>query len=110
MDDEVGRRIEERLFREEVHRRVRGLASDGKILWGDHALDRIEERGIDILVAKRVLERGDLKNDVVEPGRRPGEWKVTIVDRVSTNRDVGVVTVVVGDKHLRVITVEWEDL
>lgn len=118
MDDEAIRRnladlekrVAERRHRAEILGRVRDLATQGKIRWREHAFDRIDERGIDALVATRILQRGDLKNDLVEPGDREDEWIVTIVDRVKDNRDVGVVTVVVGTRHLRVITVEWEDL
>jgi hypothetical protein len=106
----IEKRAEERRFREEIVARVRDLSKQGKIRWRDHAFDRIDERGIDALVATRILQRGDLKNDLVEAGDRSGEWVLTMVDRVKSNRDVGVVTVVVGTKFLRVITVEWEDL
>lgn len=107
---ELEKRIKARQFREEIVSRVRDLASKGKIQWREHAFERIDERNIDALVAKRILQRGDLKNDLVEPGNREEEWVVTMVDRVTKTRDVGVVTVVVGNRLLRVITVEWEDL
>jgi hypothetical protein len=110
MADELGDRIKARLFREEIIKRVRTLASKGKIYWSDHAFERVDERDIDALVAKRILERGDLKDDLVEPGRNKDEWKVTMVDRLKPNRDAGVVAVVVEKKCLRVITVKWIDL
>ena len=105
MADELGDRIKARLFREEIVACVRDLASEGKISWSDHA-----ERDIDALVAKRILQRGDLKDDLVEPGRNKDEWKVIMVERLKPNRDAGVVAVVVGKKWLRVITVKWIDL
>ena len=108
--DDLGDRIDARLFREEIVRRVRDLAAKGKIYWSDHAFERVDERDINDLVAKRILERGDLKDDLVEPGRRDGEWKVKMIQRLKPNRDAGVVAIVVGKKFLRVITVEWEDL
>lgn len=110
MVDELGERIKARLFREEIVRRVRDLATKGKILWSDHAFERVDGRDINVQVAKRILERGDLKDDLVEPGKRAGEWKVKIVDRVKPNRDVGVVVIVIQTKRLLVKTVEWEDL
>ena len=103
-----GGRLEARLLREEITKRVRELAADGKILWADHTFERMEERGIDALMAKRVLLRGDIEGEP-EPGKNRGEWKVKLVDRVKANRDVGVVTVVMN-KRLLVTTVEWEDL
>jgi hypothetical protein len=63
------------------------LASKGKIHWSDHAFDRVEERDIDALVAQRILQRGDLKDDLVQPGRRAGEWKVKMIQRLKLNRD-----------------------
>lgn len=110
MSDEMGDRIKARLFREEIVKRVRDLASKGKIYWSDHAFKRVDERDIDILVAKRILQRGDLKDDLVQPGRKEGEWKVIMIERLKPNRDAGVVAVVVGTKRLRVITVKWIDL
>jgi hypothetical protein len=110
MSDEMGDRIRARQLREKLAKRVRHLSAQGKIKWTDHAFERLEERGIDLLVAKRVLMHGDLKEDSVKKGNKPGEWKVVVVDRVKQNRDVGVVTVVAEKGHLRVITVEWEDL
>ena len=108
--ENVEKRAAERRHRTEILGRVRDLSTQGKIQWRDHAFDRIDERGIDALVATRVLQQGELKNDLVQPGDRVGEWIVTIVGRAKGNRDVGVVTVVVGTRLLRVITVEWEDL
>lgn len=110
MSDALGDRIKARLFREEIVKRVRDLASKGKIYWSDHAFERVDERDIDALVAQRILQRGDLKDDRIEAGRNAEEWKVTMVDRLKPNRDAGVVAVVVGKKFIRVITVEWEDL
>jgi hypothetical protein len=109
MDNGAGGRIKARLLREELTQRVRNLATKGKIDWSDHAFERMEERGIDALTAERVLTRGDIHDDP-EPGKRKGEWKVKMVHRVTQGRDVGVVTIVVGTKSLRVATVEWEDL
>jgi hypothetical protein len=110
MADELGERIKARRFREEIVGRVRELASKGKIHWSDHAFERVDERDINMQVAKRILERGDLKDDRVEPGRRADEWKVKMVDRVKPNRDAGVVVIVIQAKRLLVKTVEWEDL
>jgi hypothetical protein len=109
MADELGDRIRARLFREEIIKRVRELASKGKILWSDHAFERIDERDIDALVAARILQRGELKDDRVEPGRKADEWKIIMVERLKPNRDAGVVAVVCK-KFLRVITVKWIDL
>src|SRR4051794_18557984 len=101
MADELGDRIKARLFREEIVARVRDLAASGKVFWSDHAFERVDERDIDALVAERILQRGDLKDDLVEAGRNDGEWKVTMVDRLKPNRDAGVVVVVVGTNFLR---------
>lgn len=104
------KRIKARRFREDIVARVRDLATRGKIFWSDHAFDRVDLRDINDLVAKRIIERGELKNDHIEPGDNEGEWRLTMVDRVKPNRDAGVVVVVIKDKRLLVVTVEWEDL
>lgn len=107
---EIEKRAEQRRFRDGIVARVRELAAASKILWSDHAFERVDLREINDLTAKRILERGDLKDDLIEPGENEGEWKLTMVDRVKPNRDAGVVAVVIQDKRLLVITVEWEDL
>ena len=69
----------------------------------------MELRSITRLDVIRVLTRGHIEGQIV-PGENPGEWKCKVVANVKGNRDVGVVTLVIGNDTLLVKTVEWEDL
>lgn len=90
--------------------RVHALAVDtSNIRWSRHARDRMEERGIDDTDALRALQRGHCLEDPV-PGKGQGEWKVKMVWEVRGSRDIGVVTIIMREGRLRVVTVEWEDL
>jgi hypothetical protein len=90
---------------------IRRLAERGAVGFSYHAFDeRSPQRGIDIQDALAVLRHGMIKGDVT-PGKREGEWKCKVVDRPhGSSRWLGVVTVVVKNERLFIITVEWEDL
>lgn len=94
----------------DLERTIRTLAA-GRMSPGfsDHALDRMEERGITTLDVVRVLKIGGIKGEV-EAGRAAGEWKCKVVARVKGSREIGVITIVVAQRRLFVKTVEWEDL
>lgn len=94
----------------EIQGIVRAAAADSrKVAFGDHALDRMEERGITTLDALRVLQKGEIVGDL-EPGRRQGEWKCKVVHNLRGSRDIGVITIVMLNGRLFIKTVEWEDL
>ncbi len=89
---------------------IRKAAIDSKnVLFGDHALDRMEERGITTLDALRVLRTGDI-DEPPEAGRKVGEWKCKVTARLRGSRDAGVITIVMVTGRLFIKTVEWEDL
>lgn len=89
---------------------IRQLArSSDNVAWSDHALDRMDERGITDKQALEVLRNGDIEGGIVN-GNNRGEWKCKVVAPVKGNREVGVVTIVIKDRQLLVKTVEWEDL
>lgn len=95
---------------ERLTRIVRSLAEDSdRVIVGDHARDRMEERDILDVDVFRVLRKGTLKGPI-EPGKKFGEWRCKMVERIRGAREVGVVTVVVREQKLFVVTVEWEDL
>ena len=79
-----------------------------RVVWTNHALERMDQRDIDRLDVLRILS--DSHHIELLPSSERGEWKCKVVARVKANRDVGVVTVVVAGDHIRVITVQWEDL
>lgn len=88
---------------------IRLLASASRnVAFSDHAYDRMDERGITTLDAVRALRIGVIEGQI-RAGKRPGEWICKVVDRQPRSRALGVVTVLIRDQRLRVVTVEWED-
>jgi hypothetical protein len=84
-------------------------ASSDNIKWSDHALERMEERGITDVMVMNVLRLGE-PIGLIEAGKNTGEWKIKIVRAVKGRREAGVVVLTVNNTHLLVKTVEWEDL
>jgi hypothetical protein len=101
--------IQLRLKREQLQKRVNELAFAGEVAFSDHALDRMDERSITDIQVERALRTGEIRGEV-EPGRREGEWKCKIVERMKGQREIGVVTIVLRNARLFIKTVEWEDL
>jgi hypothetical protein len=93
----------------EIAARIRELAKTSCVGFSDHAEQRMEERGITDLEAIRVLQTGEISGEIA-PGKREGEWKCKIVAPLKGRREVGVVTLLIRNRRLRVKTVEWEDL
>jgi hypothetical protein len=90
-------------------RRVQELAQDsGNLVWTDHLKERMEERGIDTDAVLRILRGGDVEEEPV-PGKKPGDWKIKIVRMMGTGRVAGVVTILVENCRLVLMTAEWED-
>ena len=92
-----------------AERRIRAIAADsGKVILGDHAVERMAERDIFDFDVLRILRDGSIRGD---PERTPrGEWKCKMVMRLRGGRDAGVVTIILRDDRLFVKTVEWEDV
>ncbi len=89
---------------------IRGTAKDSRhVYFGNHALSRMEERGITTLDALRVLRSGEIEGEI-EAGQNFGEWKCKVVAKIKGSREVGVITVVMLTGRLFIKTVEWEDL
>jgi hypothetical protein len=88
---------------------IRRLATEGKVGFSPHALERSDERDIDLPDALAVLRQGEI-NGEIEAGNSPGEWKCKVTDTAQgSSRSIGVVVVVVKEQRLFIITVEWED-
>lgn len=97
-----------RLTTAEAARRINNLAKKSEnIILGDHALERMDERGITDAQVFEVLKRGR----VVDPPEQTtfGEWKCKIIEQLRGGRAVGVVTVFLKNGRLFIKTVEWED-
>lgn len=89
--------------------RVRELAKDsGNLHWSRHIRERMPRRGIDSEDVLRILRTGNVEDDP-RPGDRQGEWVIKIVRKMGNGRVAGVVTVLIHEQALRLLTAEWED-
>jgi Domain of unknown function (DUF4258) len=87
---------------------VREIAADtNRVILGDHAKQRMEERGISDIEVYRILQRGF----VLEAPERTEfkEWKCKVVMQLKGNRDAGVIVIILTAGRLFAKTVEWED-
>jgi hypothetical protein len=92
----------------EAERRIQLAAvKTENILFGDHASERMEERGITDAQIYEVLRRGH----VVDPPEKTqfGEWKCKMTKQLRGGREIGVVTIILKNGKLFLKTVEWED-
>ena len=98
-----------RLTANEAKRRIHQTATRTEhVIFGDHALERMEERGITDAQVYEVLRNGD----VTEPPAltQLGEWKCKIVKQLRGGREIGVLTIILKNGKLFIKTVEWEDV
>ena len=100
-------------FRPDVRRleaTIRELAKEtSRIGFLTHAQDRMEERGIDNVDVYRVLRPGFVQSESIKQGKRSDETVCKVIEHKKGARDLGVVTIVVRETKLLVMTVEWED-
>jgi len=97
---------------DEAERVIRERAKDqGKIIFGTHAFERIEQRSITQVDALNILKMGCVRE---EPQKLSGEgdWTVIVERRMPGGRMAGVVTIIFHPPSdtLFVKTVEWLDL
>ena len=86
---------------------IRAIAKDtGKVILGDHALERMEQRDISDTEVYRILQVGDVLDQPVQT--KLGEWKCKVVLRLKGNQSAGVVTIILHSGLLFAKTVEWE--
>jgi hypothetical protein len=89
--------------------RVRTLAiNSANLRWTRHIREQMEARGIDAEDVLRILRTGDVETEP-RTGKFRGEWKVKLTRKLSNGRVAGVVTLIVNDSYLRLLTTEWED-
>ncbi len=93
---------------EDVRRIYETAGKTSNVILGDHALERMEERGITDAQVYEVLRTGH----VAEPPALTelGEWKCKVVNELRGGREVGVMTIILKTGKLFIKTVEWEDL
>ncbi len=92
-----------------AEKRIRETAQDSfQIIWGEHALERMDERGFTDVQVLEILRTGM----VVELPEKTelDEWKCKIVKELRGRRKAGVVTIILLNGRLFLKTVEWEDM
>ena len=87
---------------------IRQAARDSdNVIFGDHALERMLERGFSDEEIIKALRTAIVMEDPTRTGR--GEWQCKVVKRLRGVRDVGIVTIILLSGKLFLKTVEWED-
>ena len=86
------------------------MVAEGKISYGSHVLDRLDERqNFDIMDVGKLLRTGEIEGEV-KPGANSGEWSCLVTGKFSLDgREAGVATIVVREERLIIKTVEWMD-
>lgn len=89
--------------------RVRTLAvNSSNLKWSKHIQERMIERDIGAPQVLRILRTGYVDKPPI-PGKYSGEWKIKITRTMANGRAAGVVTMLINDRTLHLLTVEWED-
>ena len=98
-----------RLTASVAQQRIRDIAANGNnIVWGDHALKRMDQRGIFRQDVLRILRGGYCDS---EPEKTEyGEWKCKMTLKIRGSRVAAVVVVILHDDRLFPKTVQWEDV
>ena len=78
------------------------------IIFGNHAMERMSERGIFTTDVLRILRAGWVDGEPEHTDS--GEWKCKITLDIKRGRTAGVVTIIMHNDMLFVKTVEWEDI
>ncbi len=73
-----------------------------------HAMERMDERGIDDVDVMRTLRAGFVDEPPQDLGN--GEWQAKVTRAMKGGRSVGVVCISLRQRRLVIRTVEWEDL
>jgi hypothetical protein len=97
-----------RLTQSMAQKRIREAATNSdNVIFGDHALERMEERGIFDVSVFEILKTGviDGNPEITEYK----EWKCKMVKKLRGSREAGVITVILHNGRLFIKTVEWED-
>ena len=88
---------------------IRRLATEANVGYSLRAFERSDERDIDLLDALAVLRQGEIEGEIVA-GNSLGEWKCKVTGKApGASRSIGVVVVVVRERRLFIVTIEWED-
>jgi hypothetical protein len=84
-------------------------ANSAKVIFSDHAWDRVDEREITREDAFQILMHGHCEDGPKK--NEKGHWQVTMTRRMANRREAGAVTVILRDQEALLIrTVEWMDM
>src|SRR5690242_8359234 len=98
-----------RMRPERAQELIRSIAADtSKVIIGDHTKRRMAEREISAIEVYRILQTGHVMEEPSQTDMK--EWKCKVVKPIKGNREAGVVTIILRNKMLFAMTVEWEDL
>ncbi|MCZ7885841.1 DUF4258 domain-containing protein [Agrobacterium salinitolerans] len=108
-DDNANRKIAVfRLTARVAEERIHAVARDSaNVIFGDHALQRMDERGIPDVQVLDILRTGYVLKDPEKT--EYDEWKCKVVKEIRGRRQAGVVTIILNNGRLFLKTVEWED-
>jgi len=88
---------------------IRQSAQDANnIIFGNHAMERMNEREIFTTDVVRILRTGWVDDEPEYADS--GEWKCKITLDIKRGRTAGAVTIIMHNDMLFVKTVEWEDI
>jgi Domain of unknown function (DUF4258) len=97
-----------RLTQAKAQERIREIAKTSEFVkLTSHAKKRMAERDIVIKDVYHILRQGHIEGDPKLADQ--GDWKCKMVLALKGRRVAGVVTAIVRNATLVVITVEWED-
>lgn len=83
--------------------------ADGAFSYASNAFDSIEGPDIDLGDAMEVLTTGSIAGDI-KPGQNAGEWRCRVVGKTDkSTRRLSVVSIVIRDVHVFLISVAWEE-
>lgn len=92
-----------------AEKRIReAAASSSRVIFGNHARERMREREIDEIDVLRILRAAAVVDDPVPA--EVGEWKCKLVRQMKGSRSVGVVAIILRNGSVFIKTVEWEDV
>jgi hypothetical protein len=89
-------------------KRISALVADGAFSFASGAFNRTDGPEIDLGDAMEVLTAGSIEGEIT-PGESAGEWRCRMVRKIDKSaRRLAVVSIVIRDVHVFMISVAWE--
>ena len=91
--------------------RIRFIAQSdtSRIIWTDHAKQRMEERDISLRMALSILRLGECVGSIRKGRDGPSEWKVRVVAQPKGHDPIGVAVAINDEGRMVIATVLWEN-